>query len=220
MNLNEERGTILKNIIIELHNNGDTEKCKAEFELSIVDYDPFEIETIQPALTEAGLSDSAINKIRETYLNEWAPKYGPADPDFEKNAFPVKNGSLTPELANLILNTIPVDLCVLNERDEMIFYTPKEKRMLPRDIDDLGKKNWKAHPPRSIPRVKKALEIVKSGSGEIPTFWFEREGQFIYARYFALRDEKGEYKGCLEVSQDIADIRKIGGEQRASHVYG
>jgi hypothetical protein len=40
------------------------------------------------------------------------------------------------------------------------------------------------------------------------------KGRFIYIEYFALRDEKGEYLGTLEVSQDLTDLRRLKGEQR------
>ena len=37
--------------------------------------------------------------------------------------------------------------------------------------------------------------------------------RLIYIRYFAVRQD-GEYTGCLEVTQDITDIKKIEGEKR------
>ncbi len=39
-------------------------------------------------------------------------------------------------------------------------------------------------------------------------------GRFIHIEYFALRDEKGEYLGTLEVSQDLTEKRRLEGEQR------
>ena len=38
--------------------------------------------------------------------------------------------------------------------------------------------------------------------------------KFVYIRYFAVRDEAGEYLGVLEVTQDIAPIQAITGEKR------
>jgi len=32
--------------------------------------------------------------------------------------------------------------------------------------------------------------------------------------YFAVYDKNGDYLGCLEVTQDITDIKKIKGERR------
>jgi DUF438 domain-containing protein len=39
------------------------------------------------------------------------------------------------------------------------------------------------------------------------------KGRLINIRYFAVR-KSGRYLGCLEVTQDITDIKKIKGERR------
>jgi len=40
------------------------------------------------------------------------------------------------------------------------------------------------------------------------------EEEFILIQYFAVRDEKGNYKGVIEVSQEISEIQNIRGEKR------
>ena len=45
-------------------------------------------------------------------------------------------------------------------------------------------------------------------------FWIQVGGRFISITYFALRAPDGAYKGCLEVSQDISEIRQLEGERR------
>lgn len=40
------------------------------------------------------------------------------------------------------------------------------------------------------------------------------KGRFIHIRYFVLRDESGVYKGTIEVSQDVTEIRQLEGERR------
>jgi uncharacterized protein len=37
---------------------------------------------------------------------------------------------------------------------------------------------------------------------------------YVYIRYFAVRDEDGEYIGTMEVTQNIAPIQEIKGEKR------
>lgn len=39
-------------------------------------------------------------------------------------------------------------------------------------------------------------------------------GKMIYIRYFAVRDENGEFIGTLEVTQDITKIKELEGEKR------
>jgi len=40
------------------------------------------------------------------------------------------------------------------------------------------------------------------------------KGKFILIEYYALRDDKGEYLGTLEVSQDLTNARSLEGEKR------
>ena len=40
------------------------------------------------------------------------------------------------------------------------------------------------------------------------------QGKHVYIRYFAMRDEKGEYRGAMEVTQEISRIRELEGERR------
>ena len=39
------------------------------------------------------------------------------------------------------------------------------------------------------------------------------KGSFALIQYFALRDKDNSYKGCIEVSQDVTDIRKLDGQK-------
>ena len=39
-------------------------------------------------------------------------------------------------------------------------------------------------------------------------------GKFILIQYFALRDGAGNFKGIIEVSQDITEARSLKGEKR------
>lgn len=45
-------------------------------------------------------------------------------------------------------------------------------------------------------------------------FWINLKGKLIYIRYFAVRDEEGNYVGTLEVTQEIGRIKELQGEKR------
>jgi DUF438 domain-containing protein len=62
--------------------------------------------------------------------------------------------------------------------------------------------------------VEKILQEFKQGTRNVADFWIWLKDRYIYIRYFAVRDENGEYLGTLEVSQDITDIKKLEGEKR------
>jgi DUF438 domain-containing protein len=38
--------------------------------------------------------------------------------------------------------------------------------------------------------------------------------KYVFIRYFAVRDKKGEFLGTLEFTQDIAPLQAIEGEKR------
>ncbi|MDN5276612.1 MAG: uncharacterized protein PWR01_577 [Clostridiales bacterium] len=38
--------------------------------------------------------------------------------------------------------------------------------------------------------------------------------KYVFIRYFAVRDESGQFLGILEVTQDIKPIQEITGEKR------
>ena len=62
--------------------------------------------------------------------------------------------------------------------------------------------------------VNRILEEFKAAKRDSAEFWIQMRGRFIHIRYFAVRDETGGYRGTLEVSQDVTDIRKLEGDKR------
>jgi DUF438 domain-containing protein len=62
--------------------------------------------------------------------------------------------------------------------------------------------------------VEKIVEDFKSGKKDNEDFWINMGGMFVYIRYFAVRDENGEYMGTLEVTQNIKPIQELKGEKR------
>ena len=53
-----------------------------------------------------------------------------------------------------------------------------------------------------------------NGEKDKASFWIQMKGDFILIQYFAVRDEQGSYKGVVEVSQEITEIRNLQGEHR------
>jgi uncharacterized protein len=62
--------------------------------------------------------------------------------------------------------------------------------------------------------VEIILDEFRSGKRDVTEFWIQAGDQFIHIRYFALRDDQGDYKGCIEVSQNATHIRALEGENR------
>jgi DUF438 domain-containing protein len=124
------------------------------------------------------------------------------------------SGGFTAEELLAILNTVPVDMTFVDRNDKVKYFTQGSERIFQRNRAILNRDVRHCHPPASAHIVDKILEDFKSGKQDRAPFWINLGGKFIHIEYFALRNEKGEYLGTLEVSQDLTDYRALEGEQR------
>ncbi|MCX7918132.1 MAG: DUF438 domain-containing protein [bacterium] len=123
-------------------------------------------------------------------------------------------GSLSPEELECILNSLPVDITFVDKNDEVKYFSNAKDRIFVRTTAVLGRNVKNCHPQKSLHVVNQILDEFKSGKRDSAVFWINLGGKLIYIRYFAVRNETGEYLGCLEVSQDITEIKKLEGEKR------
>jgi hypothetical protein len=126
---------------------------------------------------------------------------------------PLKTGRLTLEQIDLIFRHLPVDITFVDENDRVAYYSDGD-RIFPRSPAIIGREVRNCHPPKSVHVVNRILDDFKSGARDSAAFWIQLKGKFIYIRYFAVHDEKGRYKGCLEVSQEVSDIKALEGQKR------
>ncbi len=131
-----------------------------------------------------------------------------------ENTSHYEEGYMTVEQVNLLLKTMPLDLTFVDENDKVIFYNRGEERVFPRSAGIIGREVKFCHPPKSVGTVLKIIESFKNGTQNEASFWINFKERLIYIRYFAVRDADKKYKGVIELSQDITDIKKIEGEQR------
>jgi DUF438 domain-containing protein len=129
-------------------------------------------------------------------------------------ALGLDTGRMTLEQINLVLTHLPVDLTFVDENDRVAYYSEGPARIFPRSPGIIGREVRNCHPPKSVHMVNKILDAFKSGSRDSAAFWIELGGKLIYIRYFPVRDADGYYRGTLEVSQDLTEIRKLEGENR------
>ena len=113
-----------------------------------------------------------------------------------------------------ILNTLPVDITFVGDGDEVRFFNRIKDRVFTRARSVIGKKVQNCHPKKSLDAVNQILDDFKAGKRYSAEFWIDLGGRLILIRYFPVRDENGGYMGCLEVSQDITEIKRIEGEKR------
>ncbi|MCY2687686.1 DUF438 domain-containing protein [Salinimicrobium sp. TH3] len=130
------------------------------------------------------------------------------------NAAHYDEGYMTVDQVNLLLRTMPLDITYVDENDKVIFYNRGEERVFPRSAGIIGREVKFCHPPKSVGTVLKILEEFRKGTKNEASFWINFKERLIYIRYFAVRDDQKNYRGVIEMSQDITEIKKIEGEQR------
>ncbi|MBN2275998.1 MAG: DUF438 domain-containing protein [Bacteroidales bacterium] len=125
-----------------------------------------------------------------------------------------ETGNLNAEQVLLAFNHLPVDITIVDESDKVVFFNKAKDRLFPRSPAIIGRSVQNCHPPESVHIVEKIVEAFKTGKKDKADFWIQMKGKFILIQYFALRDEFGNYKGVIEVSQDVTEIRNLQGEKR------
>lgn len=123
-------------------------------------------------------------------------------------------GILLPEEINAMLNTLPVDITFVDKDGLVKYFSQGKERIFARPKTIIGREVKNCHPPASVHIVEGIVEDLKAGKKDHEDFWIKMGSKYVYIRYFAVRNEKGEYLGVLEVSQDIKPIQDITGEKR------
>lgn len=148
-----------------------------------------------------------INPARKSFLvpEDKSPVTGMTD---------LGTGVLSREQIIQLFENLPVDITFVDEEDTVRYFSAGRHRIFPRSNAIIGRKVQNCHPPESVHIVNRIVEAFRNGSKNEADFWINLKGRFIYIRYFALRSSTGEYKGTMEVSQDVTEIRSLEGERR------
>jgi DUF438 domain-containing protein len=122
-----------------------------------------------------------------------------------------QRGSLTPDLADLVFQFVPLDISVADEDDILVYwkgetYKTCDARYIGRDVRD-------CHPEQSMECLEEILREFKAGTKDVATGWEQKGEKVKRTRYFALRDLHGAYKGILEINEDVTSARALEGEQ-------
>ncbi len=129
-------------------------------------------------------------------------------------------GELDPKLLEALLESIPVEISVLNAEDKVEGWNKHETRLFKRPKGVLGRDVRNCHPEKSLDKVEQIISEMKAGTRDKARFWIdtsvegENKPQKILIEYYALRDDEGNYLGCVEVTQNVTDIQDLSGEKR------
>jgi PAS domain S-box-containing protein len=143
-----------------------------------------------------------------------AAKAEPSRAQGTSGAVQFETGSLSLAQLNAILDTLPVDVTFIDQDDRVRYFSRSADRIFERTKAIIGRTVQQCHPAKSLHVVDQLINDLKSGRRDAADFWITFKGRLVYIRYFAVRDTGGEYLGCMEVTQDVTDIKSLEGEKR------
>jgi uncharacterized protein len=149
------------------------------------------------------------------YIDQPDKTYNTSQPVYNLNEkINFGTGFLNPEQLKLLLDNLTIDITYIDENDEVVYFSGAKHRIFHRSNAIIGRKVQNCHPPESVHIVNEIITAFRNGQKNHADFWIRMKDRFIVIRYFALRDDQRIYKGTIEVSQDVTEVRSLKGERR------
>jgi PAS domain S-box-containing protein len=127
---------------------------------------------------------------------------------------------MSDELVKAMWDALPVETTVIDANDEVVAWNKHETRIFHRPMSSMGLNFRECHPQESLDKVVQIVEDMRSGRRDKARFWIDfavtpgGQKHKILIEFYALRDQKGVYLGCLEAAQDVQDIIGLSGQKR------
>ena len=116
-------------------------------------------------------------------------------------------GHLTLEQLTSLLNTIPLEITVVDANNMNCFFNEGPK-VFKRPNMAIDRDVFSCHPPKVEVIVKSIIEEFREGVRDSVPIWMEKEGKTMLVTYMALRDQNKNYLGTVELVQDMEFAKK------------
>lgn len=124
------------------------------------------------------------------------------------------SGSLSLEQFSLVMSHLPMAITYVDEDDKVVYYNQTKERHFPRTPQAIGREVKNCHPEKSVHIVEKIISEFRNNKKDQAQFWMDFRGMKLLISYYAIRNSIGEYKGVLEVTQNISDMNEYQGEKK------
>lgn len=131
-------------------------------------------------------------------------------------------GAIKASTLDAIINLLPFEMGFCDADDIFRWYSNNPDRVHSRRKEAIGRPVLELH-PKVAPHVEKLLNDFRSGARDEWEFWFpkrsgEEKGQ-IYQKFMAVRDENGDYLGCMDVTVNIDLFRGKDGKHTPETIH-
>lgn len=222
--LHDETRSMIKSLETAFKNDADEKTLKMQ--ISYLYFNLFGlIQKQEIILFPAAVSYLSHEQFAEMHMQSFDYSFAniptPAKPKKQKTTtdniagmFVSDTGQIKLDELSLVLNALPFDITFVDANDELAYFSNPKKRFFPRSKAAIGRNVRNCHPPKSVHIVEKILASFKDGSKDEASFWITIEGMMLLIKYIAVRSETGEYKGTVEIVQEVDDIMALEGEKR------
>jgi DUF438 domain-containing protein len=126
---------------------------------------------------------------------------------------------LSKDQLDAILNTLPIELIFVDEKDRLQYCNKPERQERMRRGETLGRDIRSCHKPESLPRTNQMLEDLRTGRKDEDEFWIDGLGVKLLNRFLAVRDESGKYLGCIEYLLDFTALEALAKAKERAHRF-
>ena len=145
---------------------------------------------------------------REDVLTEQMAKDGK-----NMEGFKLNSGYLTLNQIDVALNSLPLEITVVNGDDIITYYNNEKNRLFKREPAFIGEKFIDCHTGRNEKTVKKIISDFKQHKNENIELYFNMDDKKIHVQYKPLYSPDEDYIGFIEIATDISYYRSIEGEK-------
>lgn len=129
-----------------------------------------------------------------------------AKPEYDGAYINMATGRLSLIEVQQIFSTIPFEIDLIDHDDHFSWYSNKPNREHVRHVEELGENVQDCHPAQVWPIVKGIIDSFKDGSRDSVARPLVMHGHRVLIRYYALRDEDGNYLGTIEFTGSVESI--------------
>ena len=124
-----------------------------------------------------------------------------------ENEVYLSGGHMNINELNSVLNSIPAEITFVDKNNINKYFNEGEK-LMKRPKMAIDRNVMTCHPPKVQAIVNAIIDDFRNGRKDNVPIWMEKAGRTLFVNYIAVRDEKGEYLGTLELVQDMTFAKK------------
>lgn len=109
--------------------------------------------------------------------------------------------SMTAEQLSAVLDALPMELAFIDEKDNVRFWNREATRGPAWQASCLDNPVLDCHQEKSHPAVNDVISRLRNGRKDVVDRVIRGEGKVKRLRWIAVRNEKGDYLGTLEMIQ-------------------